>query len=63
VGSSEIGARVQALGLGAADHPQRSAPPGAVVARIGWLADPSRFFATDLAGKGGGVSSFAADCL
>jgi hypothetical protein len=36
--------------------------PSDVVARIGWLSDQQWFFDTDLAGKGGGVSSFADDC-
>ncbi|HET9627229.1 MAG TPA: hypothetical protein VFP84_37975, partial [Kofleriaceae bacterium] len=36
--------------------------PGDVVARIGWLSDQTWFFDTDLAGRGGGVSSFADDC-
>ena len=33
-----------------------------LVARIGWLHDETWFFDTDLAGKGGGVSSFADRC-
>jgi predicted Ser/Thr protein kinase len=33
-----------------------------LVARIGWLFDETWFFDTDLAGKGGGVSSFADRC-
>ncbi|MBC7975020.1 MAG: hypothetical protein H7138_08550, partial [Myxococcales bacterium] len=36
--------------------------PGDVVARIGWLFDESWFFDIDLAGNGGGVSSFADRC-
>jgi len=36
--------------------------PSDVVARIGWLRDESWFFDIDLAGKGGGVSSFADRC-
>jgi serine/threonine protein kinase len=35
---------------------------GDLVARIGWLFDESWFFDLDLAGKGGGVSSFADRC-
>jgi len=36
--------------------------PGDLVARIAWLHDESWFFDIDLAGKGGGVSSFADRC-
>jgi hypothetical protein len=36
--------------------------PSDVVARIGWLFDESWFFDIDLAGNGGGVSSFADRC-
>jgi hypothetical protein len=36
--------------------------PRDVVARIGWLFDETWFFDIDLAGKGGGVSSFADRC-
>jgi len=36
--------------------------PTDVVARIAWLTDESWFFDIDLAGKGGGVSSFADRC-
>jgi hypothetical protein len=36
--------------------------PGDVIARIGWLFDESWFFDVDLAGKGGGVSTFADRC-
>src|SRR5262249_38839823 len=36
--------------------------PGDLVARVGWLFDEKWFFDIDLAGKGGGVSSFADRC-
>ena len=36
--------------------------PGDLVARIGWLFDEKWFFDVDLAGKGGGVTSFADRC-
>jgi hypothetical protein len=36
--------------------------PADLVARIGWLFDETWFFDVDLAGKGGGVSSFADRC-
>ena len=36
--------------------------PSDLVARIGWLHDETWFFDVDLAGKGGGVSSFADRC-
>jgi hypothetical protein len=36
--------------------------PGDLVARIGWMPDATWFFDIDLAGRGGGVSSFADRC-
>jgi hypothetical protein len=39
-----------------------SGTPGDLVARIAWLHDETWFFDVDLAGKGGGVSSFADRC-
>jgi hypothetical protein len=41
---------------------QARGTPGDLVARIGWLHDETWFFDVDLAGKGGGVSSFADRC-
>ncbi|HEY6178624.1 MAG TPA: hypothetical protein VIX73_29440, partial [Kofleriaceae bacterium] len=43
-------------------HALAQGTPGDLVARIAWLHDESWFFDTDLAGKGGGVSSFADRC-
>jgi hypothetical protein len=43
-------------------HALAKGTPTDVVARIGWLFDESWFFDIDLAGKGGGVSSFADRC-
>ncbi len=38
-------------------HALAQSTPGNPVARIGWLRDETWFFNTDLAGKGGNLSS------